>query len=815
MVSWMGKGLLAGMLLGVAFYGAACWMGVPRIVLRQLEKNVRAQGLILRVDRIRPAWPGEFILERVALVSVADSNGCSVRSEKILVRLDWHDAVYGRVNVREVAIHDGDLVLPLRTQNENPVATSIRFRRLDVTIRKQADRLFIQASGVAFDRVRFRIEGTVELAGFGSLAGIDSLDIRLRKGLAMATPALTRIVRYNEQIDWGEEAAVEITFDVPSPVLVDSRVSLRAVGTNSIFFGQILERWKAEVNWKNGRVEPLMCRVETGGNRLDLQGWVDVGNRRLDLSCRGRWDSAHLLRMVRLWIPINDRLPADPILHGEAQVNLETGEGSWSNAAERISARIRLENKLELWGVPLTHLDIHIQKEGNGFRLDPVEVDIGREAGSGRVTGQIFYHLGTREFSGEMSGAADPVQILALLSPPETFFFGALRFLGEPPHLRGTFTGKMGDLSRLKVAGRVEGRDFVYQGTAVKEAEFDLSIDDETVRFSKLMVRRPEGELRGDVSLHLKDGRVAFDIDSRLQPDAMARILGPTVHRFVQQFRFEGATQISGSGWVQYRFPVCGDFQIEVDAERAGMEWAMAEHVAFTGIMKDRSLSFLQLHGSAYAGSLKGEAHLDWPAVHGVAPSYRVQGSIQDAELGGVLRDLTPERKDLYGGKLSIQLDLAGRIGTGMGPEASGTGSCKVQEGRLLSIPLFGGLSQFFSRIVSGYGYLSQTDLQSNFIIKNSRIQTENLTLSGPVMSMKARGDVGFDHSLQFIVQAQLLRSGPVASTFRILTSPLTKLLEFDLKGTLHAPEWKLKNMPNDFFLTPPKSLENPPHPPI
>ena len=67
------------------------------------------------------------------------------------------------------------------------------------------------------------------------------------------------------------------------------------------------------------------------------------------------------------------------------------------------------------------------------------------------------------------------------------------------------------------------------------------------------------------------------------------------------------------------------------------------------------------------------------------------------------------------------------------------------------------------------------------------------------MFSVKAAGDYSFDGDLDYRVEVQLLRSGPVAALVRLATLPVTRLLEFHLTGTFEEPRWRPVN-PAEMF---------------
>ncbi|MBU1910320.1 MAG: AsmA-like C-terminal region-containing protein, partial [Verrucomicrobia bacterium] len=124
-----------------------------------------------------------------------------------------------------------------------------------------------------------------------------------------------------------------------------------------------------------------------------------------------------------------------------------------------------------------------------------------------------------------------------------------------------------------------------------------------------------------------------------------------------------------------------------------------------------------------------------------------------------------------------------------------------IEDGTLFQIPLMGELSQWLTRLYPGLGFATQTDFRTNYRIKDGAFHTEDAMLEGAMLSLKGKGDYFFDQRLDVVVQVQPMRDGIVAEAVRLATSPLTKLLEFKLAGTLREPKWRPLNLPKEMFL--------------
>jgi hypothetical protein len=166
-----------------------------------------------------------------------------------------------------------------------------------------------------------------------------------------------------------------------------------------------------------------------------------------------------------------------------------------------------------------------------------------------------------------------------------------------------------------------------------------------------------------------------------------------------------------------------------------------------------------------------------------------------------LMRDMRPDQTNVIVGTFSGHVNLTGLIGEGQGKTAVGTGAVSIVEGELSKVRLLGGLSSLLNAVVPGLGLASQTAFLSNFNIEKGRAMTKDAMLMGSVISVRAEGAYYFDQRLKFIVEVKPLRKGDIAALLRFFMSPITKLFEFNVSGTLKDPKWRPNNLPKEMFL--------------
>ena len=114
---------------------------------------------------------------------------------------------------------------------------------------------------------------------------------------------------------------------------------------------------------------------------------------------------------------------------------------------------------------------------------------------------------------------------------------------------------------------------------------------------------------------------------------------------------------------------------------------------------------------------------------------------------------------------------------------------------------MFGGLSRILAKVYPGLGFMRQTDLRSDFEVSGLTLKSEKVLVEGNIFTIQGDGTYQLQSKeLNFDVEFKLLRDGAVGTVVQLVTTPISKLLEFDLKGTPEDPRWRPKSLPKELF---------------
>ncbi len=788
----IGASLFGGLALAAAVVLA--WLdarGVPRFLHRRVQKELSRLGVMVEFDHLRFSLRGGLRADRLRWRLRSGDLTPLVDAEELTIRLRAARLLRGEVSIAAVAVRGATVNLPLEA---DPRAWTLTKGRLDARPRPdggwQIDRFEAQAG-----KLRLTAAGAIGPPAPRAKRP-DEWRRQLEQTLGRAQPAFAHLRQQGlPEIRGSAEARIEFDLYPAEPARHQARVTVQ--GQDLRIQGLAIESGTLTARLDHRQLILDEAVLQAAGHRLAVRGAWNLETSRLRLAAEGRVPLAWLQALPLPPVAAERVARLRAFTPRPLAFDWETdGDLPPAEVARRWAAHIRAEDA-SILGVELAAADVDVARTPERLQIRRAVATLGRGPGAGPVSGEGFYDPDTGRYGGRIRAAADPAGLLPLVNPAQAEFIGGRRWLGPPPVLEGEFSGRLDHLEDLVIRGTVAATNLVWNGAGIASASARVGVTNEVLRLDDLDLRRGADRLTGWYEQDFKNKLARFEGTNSLPPAALARIIGPKAHRFLQRFRVEGPALVRGAGQVDYGGGTNNALRVRVEAERFGLRWFLADRARFDLEMAGREVRLDNIDALFYDGTLAGRAtfHLAEPGGR-AATTYAIEGRVRGADFGRLVCELTDCGESKYSGRLNARAKVAGAIGPGEGRSVTGGGRIEVRKGRLMEIPLLGGLSKYLSMLIPGLGFSSQNDFTADFVLKNGRASTEEARLEGSLLSVFARGDYQFDGRLRFAVQAKLLRKGLLAAALRLVTLPVTKLFEFDLRGTLDAPEWSPHNLP-------------------
>ena len=281
--------------------------------------------------------------------------------------------------------------------------------------------------------------------------------------------------------------------------------------------------------------------------------------------------------------------------------------------------------------------------------------------------------------------------------------------------------------------------------------------------------------------------------DAVARPEDLARVIWGKVPNILTNFTFQTLPAITAAGRVMpdgfaEQTSIAGDAKVASAAARG----VPLEDVSFNfRLHGDDILDFTNITARAFDGDLVGHVRV---ADFDNLPDIDMNFALRTADCLKVRRHFLGS--DLEGGgTLDAGLDLHGLADSDKLDTLHGSADMKIRGGNLLRIPLFAGLTDFIGRNVPGVDLLvMQSDADVNCTLTNGLVTIDNVAVSGNLFSMVASGRCRINKEgtpIDMLAQLRFFHSQSlIGKLARIVTLPVSKMMEFRVTGPIGDPEW-------------------------
>ncbi len=458
----------------------------------------------------------------------------------------------------------------------------------------------------------------------------------------------------------------------------------------------------------------------------------------------------------------------------------------------------------EMLGLHVRDARARVDVADSRVQLTGIRSEIRDDERSGTVReGTFVYDLQTRalDIAGETLLA--PSMLMPVI---ELFEMDALaelardfEFDAEPPRCELTVRTRLTQDATTHVDAHFWMKDGRFRGVDVLRTDGAARVEAtrarQTVAIGPLFVVRSEGIGTGGFTIDTERKTVEFDVASTLNPQALIQMIGLTKDGALDKVRFKGYANIAARGKIHYESMDDSAMDMTVSGRDVQFDSLTASDYSLAMRMTGRTNVLDNIRARLYDGSLTGSLTLVTPpasAEDGAPMRYATSLSIVNLNFDQLATAINPDKAQNYEGRFSLHLELEGDTGPDALDQARGHGRLRIKDGRVLMLPIFGGLTGMLSQYIPGIDFLARQDYaRSEFTVADSKVKTDKATIEGNIIRIWGRGSCGLDGSLDFRVQIRFLRERNVLTWLvDVPTWVLSKFFEFQLRGTVKEPDW-------------------------
>ena len=798
---WILRVFFTLLLLAVALFAYLHLVGLPAYFTDRFLDRMAQHGYHLQIERLALEIDRGLVARQVRAFLSADAPEPFLEAAELTVTVNPFALLRRREVVPILSIEDGALRARLGRSRfgAREGSREIAVEKIRMRFSADAREVLLREFSADFLGIHFRGRGAYYPPAEQPEATVGNPLAAAMHAIENAPEWALRTVEQANQITFREPPSADFTFALrpDRPEAHAAAFRLSAAGGGQVR-GVDFDRFELEVALNNRQVQLPDLQIHRANGVLSLSGWYDLTNRTA---------SAHLLNTLSP-ATFLDLMP-DRVQSAAAAVvtnydfplrlELQVGPAPAAELAERFSGRLEFSRAV-LRDVPVERLDASFRRDGNEVRLDQadVQLDTGPLASRLKIR-DAFFLLDRKRFEAHAAGALNPHLLKPVMTPnirTIVEWFG----VREPIQGEVTVGGTVGDPA-IYCFGPVQATNFAINGVAVQSVQARLDVTNEVMHLRGTTLVRPEGVARGDVHMAFSNQTLRLEqVESTVDPRAVAQMIGPAAVRFLEPFRINGPVQARVDGLLDYCNFSLNRLDAHVAAKRFGHTRWEADAAEFDLSVRGLRFRITNAVATAYGGQFAGTGAL-YPVGNDATWRYEIDASARGASLSNLLSASIGKPAGDLRGTVDGTARVGGYIGAGTGPTVTGAGHVDVRGGLLFQTKLFTGLSAILAKVVPDFTLFAQTDAGGDFTIRNSQVHSRNVQLQGTVFSAKGIGFYSFAGDLDFRVEVQLLRSGPVAALVRLATLPVTRLLELRLTGTFEDPRWRPVNLnPAELF---------------
>jgi hypothetical protein len=388
-------------------------------------------------------------------------------------------------------------------------------------------------------------------------------------------------------------------------------------------------------------------------------------------------------------------------------------------------------------------------------------------------------------------------------------------FHQSPPSLEIWASGSWAREHEYRVEANISAENLAFHEVKTDRLSTQLLVQPGFLWLRDMMLSTPQGNAHGGIwrrELVPYDGasHYYFDVQSKIPPHDLAKMIDESVVDILKDFSFSGSTFVHGQGSFytgKHPFLDYCDFTLFTLTEDPllvstfPLQWLSAR-----SYFKEGKVLLKNTTASLTNGLLYGEATWDFtqdPAAFQFTASLDHADLIPFMALWKKKKDTPPTEPKTEEpqypsvqktGLLALTMELSGPWKEW--EKLKGHGQFKITEGNLQRINLLGFLSAILP-ITSIEFNEAEGSLQWN----DSTITFPDLKMSGPTTSLQASGRYSIEHNdIDFMIKIFYLQQAPLLKILSPIFHPFAHLFEVRLWGNYDSPQWRFNIDPRNIF---------------
>jgi len=714
------------------------------------------RGLVARTVRIEDSTPQHHLLATL---------------DELVLDINVANLLQKRPFIEAVELRDADVSLPIGPDND--LHQTLQISRFNARVLLPPHQIYIS-------RATARIFG-INCTLAGRLVNPESLTTASTANptkTSNGTDLLATIQQTMNEVTWrGHTPRLDLHFTgdgtLPKEMSVDLGFHTDGVAWRGCTWREL--SFQASYGRQSLELKQLTARDEVG--RLDMAGSVDTLSGQVDGQAHSSLDVAKIAAALGFSASLKDcKFTGPPVVDVSARGNYQT-------SGYRLLGQIEVP-QFEIRKVGFHEISGQFSWDGKRWYFR----DVLLRNDSGQLSLNAMSVPGN--FRAQLQSTINPNTLQPLLSGPAATALREWNFL-QSPEIRLNAQGSAPSVGVCTLEGSLKLGRTRYRGAGLNSLTTDVHADHGDVTFDNLHLTRDEGTATGSLTYNFARQEVQVkDLKTSLFPAETIVWVDPRMVPNVTPYRLKVPPALTINGHVQTFQDTYNHLEVLVSAPQ-GLDYTFVgkdlslKKVSGRLLFTHGNLNLSNVSGDLFDGQLMGNADV---SIDPQKPTYRAHVETHGMDFSTLTKLYF--NYDTSQGQLDGFYDFSGK------PDdlrsMTGTGSLKVTNGNVFSIPVFGPLSGLTNGIIPGFGYNVAHEATATFSVASGIITTNDFLVHGKGFNMLGYGKLDFvENKLDFNIR--ISGQGLTGA----LWNPLGRLFEYEGQGKLSNPTWKPKRLPS------------------
>jgi hypothetical protein len=771
-------GLTGLVLVLVPLLVTAMWLrffGLPQNIKERLIAELARRGLVVEVDRLLLDPSGAVLAKKLVVYRNAEREQVWVQLDQARIEFAWFSWWQGQPFIKSASVANATVSLPITARE------AVTLMGVNAVVDLQEKELVVRGLEAYWHQIKLESSGRIQINGLPPRRNRTPEQIESLERLWRMIDA------YGDEIKSETPILLRLEFETTTlhPELGKGRFGLLAKGAR----------------YRSARIEEMVWQGQMQEGLITMDDF-HLKLTQGELGASGEWNVVE--RKARLEFSSNlDFTPLAPAFAGRTRNVLSSlsfdelpqisgwATLDWSGAlALNVQADLDWRN-FSYNNVRFTRLTIPVGYDGHRWLVPQAEVS----NSSGTLSLDCYVDQAKPEVKMKVISTLDPTSLVGLGGEGPDRFLRSCRFAENGPDFQAKVEGNSLNPEDWKITGRLGAKQFSYKNIPIEELSADFIFAEQELQTANLAVKRAEGKLNGKVTYNFRDRWVDLkDFTSTLAIPEVAPILGPKFTSYMAPYRFSGppALKVSGRVDLQAQKPKLDtDLLVEVEGRGMGVGFdvfrkpiEIREAKGAIAVV-NRELKIALKSGEFCEGKLDGVVIFNLTPGQ---PDMQVFLNLNKNNCQQVLSQLFGYKE--ASGLLNASMQFQGQFGKT--ETLTGNGKIAIEEGNIMSIPFFGGLTGLLNAVIPNFAFNKARNARCTFTMKEGKVKSDDVEITSPTFSVIGNGDHDFvNDQLNFNVRVNI--RGIIGLVF----FPVSKLFEYHGSGSMKSPKWEPKIFSN------------------